>query len=73
MAGGLAFLPTGSRSVQAQATKEPAADFKPYIEKIGAANIPFEMIPLKGGEFLMGSPDAEKAASKTKAPNTPWL
>lgn len=71
LAGGLAFLPTGSRSVQAQATKEPAADFKPYIEKIGAANIPFEMLPIKGGEFLMGSPDAEKGRLDDEGPQHP--
>ena len=71
LAGGLAFLPNSSKSVQAQATKEPAADFKPYIEKIGAANIPFEMIPLKGGEFLMGSPDAEKGRLEDEGPQHP--
>ena len=38
----------------------------PYIEKIPGTDVTFEMIPVPGGEFLMGSPANEAIATMTK-------
>ncbi len=67
LAGGLAFFPTTTKILQAQTAKEPA-DFKPYSEKFIPANVSFEMLPIKGGEFLMGSPDSEKGRLDDEGP-----
>ena len=42
----------------AQAATEAA--MKPYAETIPGADVKFEMVPIKGGKFLMGSPETEK-------------
>ncbi len=34
--------------------------FVPYEQKIAGTNISFQMVPVQGGTFLMGSPDSEK-------------
>ncbi len=40
----------------------------PYIEKIPGTDVTFEMIPVPGGEFLMGSPANEASRSKNEGP-----
>ncbi|HEX4412633.1 MAG TPA: formylglycine-generating enzyme family protein, partial [Lacipirellulaceae bacterium] len=40
----------------------------PYVEKIPGTDVTFEMIPVPGGEFLMGSPDSEPGRSKDEGP-----
>jgi sulfatase modifying factor 1 len=40
----------------------------PYIEKIPGTDVTFEMIPVPGGEFLMGSPDSEADRGKDEGP-----
>jgi formylglycine-generating enzyme required for sulfatase activity len=45
---------------------DPPADFKPYTEKVGDAS--FEMLPIPGGAFTMGSPEAEKSRSPDEGP-----
>ena len=37
---------------------DPPADFKPYTQKLGDAT--FDMVPIPGGTFTMGSPETEK-------------
>ena len=37
------------------------AEMKPYKIAIPGSDVSFEMIPIKGGEFTMGSPDGEKS------------
>ena len=36
------------------------ADMKPYTETIPGTNVKFDMVPIKGGEFLMGSSEQEQ-------------
>ncbi len=50
----------------AQATTE--AEMKPYREFISGSNAKFEMLPIPGGKFLMGSPDSEEGHSDDEAP-----
>ena len=38
---------------------EPAADMKPFTEKIPGTSVTFDMVPIAGGTFRMGSPAGE--------------
>lgn len=40
----------------------------PYLERIPGTNVTFEMIPIPGGTFLMGSPENEKGRRKDEGP-----
>jgi formylglycine-generating enzyme len=40
----------------------------PYTETIPGADVAFEMIPIAGGEFLMGSPDGEAERADDEGP-----
>ena len=41
---------------------------KPYTEKIPATDVKFDMVPIPGGEFTMGSPDSEKGRKNDEGP-----
>ncbi|MDR2705547.1 MAG: formylglycine-generating enzyme family protein [Planctomycetaceae bacterium] len=43
-------------------------EMKPYIEKIAGSDQTFKMIPIKGGKFLMGSPETEKGRHDDESP-----
>src|SRR5262245_53992850 len=53
---GLAALPAA----------DALADFKPYNEKVGEAS--FDMVPIPGGTFTMGSPESEKGHAADEEP-----
>src|SRR4051794_40330372 len=42
------------------------ADLKPYAEKVGESS--FDMLPIPGGTFTMGSPPSEKGRSPDEGP-----
>lgn len=44
------------------------ADMQPYTNNIPGSKVPYVMIPIRGGEFLMGSPDSEKGRQPDEAP-----
>jgi formylglycine-generating enzyme required for sulfatase activity/mono/diheme cytochrome c family protein len=44
------------------------AEMKPYKVTIPGSDVSFEMIPIKGGEFTMGSPDGEKGRKPDEGP-----
>jgi formylglycine-generating enzyme required for sulfatase activity len=46
------------------------ATHKPYIEKL-TDEVSFEMLPIPGGTFLMGSPDSEKGHEADEGPQHP--
>ena len=48
--------------------KDLASNMKPYSEAIYGTGEKFEMIPIPGGEFLMGSPESEMDRSETEGP-----
>jgi len=56
-----------SASDPAQSGETPA-EMKPYIETIPGAKVTFEMVPIPGGAFLMGSPDSEPNRSSDEGP-----
>jgi len=44
------------------------AEMKPYTEDLGAADVKFDMVPIKGGKYKMGSPAGEKGAKPDNCP-----
>lgn len=61
--GIVAEAPDGVRSV-----KTEAGYMVPYTEKIPGTEITFEMIPVPGGEFSMGSPSGEAERGEDEGP-----
>ena len=55
-------------------TSNPDADasdeagMKPYKETIPGAEVSFEMVPIKGGKYLRGSPDTEEGRKPDEGP-----
>ncbi len=43
-------------------------EMKAYVEKIEHTDAKVEMVPIKGGEFLMGSPDGEEGRKENEGP-----
>jgi formylglycine-generating enzyme required for sulfatase activity len=51
------------------ATKETkAAEMKAYTEKIPGTDVSFDMVPIPGGEFVMGTPETERGRRKNEGP-----
>lgn len=44
------------------------AEMKPYTEVVEHTEAKIEMVPIKGGEFLMGSPDSEEGRNEDEGP-----
>ncbi|MEX1232451.1 MAG: formylglycine-generating enzyme family protein [Planctomycetaceae bacterium] len=44
------------------------AEMKPYTEEIEGANVEFEMVPIPGGVFTMGSPESEAGREADEGP-----
>jgi formylglycine-generating enzyme len=61
--GIVAVPPAGVRSVKAE-----GAYMIPYTEKIPGTDVTFEMIPVPGGDFLMGSPPKEARRNADEGP-----
>ena len=51
---------------EAEATSE--ADMKPYTQAIPGTDTSFDMVPIKGGEFIMGSPESEPGRNEDEGP-----
>ena len=47
---------------------ETAAEMKPYTETIPGVDVKFDMVPIPGGKFMMGSPDSEAGRGKDEGP-----
>jgi formylglycine-generating enzyme required for sulfatase activity len=61
----------GSRPAAAGETAAPpaaAAPAKPYTETIAGTKVTFDMVPVPGGSFQMGSPAKEKGRKKDEGP-----
>jgi formylglycine-generating enzyme required for sulfatase activity len=43
-------------------------EMKPYMEAIPATEVGLEFVPIRGGEFAMGTPEAEKGRSADETP-----
>ncbi len=52
----------------ADAAASSESEMKPYKEKISGTEVTFEMVPIKGGNFTMGSPDDEADRNDDEGP-----
>jgi formylglycine-generating enzyme required for sulfatase activity len=52
----------------ADAEAKTAAEMKPYAELVEHTDAKIEMVPIRGGKFLMGSPDNEKGRKADEGP-----
>ncbi|MDA7978542.1 MAG: formylglycine-generating enzyme family protein [Pirellulales bacterium] len=43
-------------------------DMRPYTDQINGTKVTFDMVPIRGGKFLMGSPDSEADRSDAEGP-----
>lgn len=68
LAGVLVFWPA-SPDLKVQAAAAP--DHKAYKETIPGSAVSFEMLPIPGGTFLMGSPPTEKERGADEGPRHP--
>ncbi len=60
------WLPKPYPVKDADATAQ--AQMKPYTEIISGTDLKFEMVPIKGGKFLMGSPESEAGHKADESP-----
>ncbi|MCL2349404.1 MAG: formylglycine-generating enzyme family protein [Planctomycetaceae bacterium] len=63
---GIEFLKNPVSLPDADAKSE--SEMKAYEEKVPGTETPFKMIPVKGGTFLMGSPDNEEGRQDIEGP-----
>jgi len=60
---------SGIHALITKMTAEKApADMKAYKENITGTGVAFEMVPIPGGEFTMGSPDSEEGRKPDEGP-----
>ena len=52
----------------AEAEAKTEKEMKPYKQIISSTEVSFEMAPIPGGEFVMGSPDSETKRNKDEGP-----
>ena len=60
------WLPKAFPIPEAEAATE--ADMKPYTEKLPGTDLEFEMLPIAGGKFPMGSPEDEEDRNDDEGP-----
>ena len=74
---GAAVLALGFAKFAAAAPQEPspppasASEMKPYVETVAGTDVKFEMVPIPGGEFVMGSPADEAKRNEDEGPRHP--
>ena len=77
--GGLASLadrddstvPDIQKRIVANQAEKAETDMKPYTNTIPGTEVKFEMMPIRGGEFVMGTPDKEKDRKPDESPQHP--
>jgi formylglycine-generating enzyme required for sulfatase activity len=69
-----AFAAALAQGQQVEPTKNPAAqaksegEMKPYSELIPNTDVSFDMLPIKGGKFTIGSPASEEGRNEDEGP-----
>ncbi len=64
--GFLGFNRSSCESIPLQ--NQPKVEFKPYTETIPGTGVQFDMVPIPGGSFSMGSPDGESNREENEGP-----
>jgi formylglycine-generating enzyme required for sulfatase activity len=60
------WLPPPLKTANADARSE--REMKPYTEPLCGGKVAFDMVPIRGGRFVMGSPAAEKGRKPDEGP-----
>ncbi len=60
----LSAAPPGNSNAEAKTEKEMAS----YTERLSGTDVTFDMLPIRGGVFVMGSPKAEANRNKDEGP-----
>ncbi|MGE3313684.1 MAG: formylglycine-generating enzyme family protein [Planctomycetaceae bacterium] len=60
--------PVKKASVPVQTVSQADPEMKAYKEEISGTDVSFEMLPIPGGEFLMGSPDSDPEKKADEQP-----
>ncbi|MEQ1858913.1 MAG: SUMF1/EgtB/PvdO family nonheme iron enzyme [Chthoniobacteraceae bacterium] len=55
-------------AITAGSKEKAAGDMKPYATTIAGSEVAFEVVPIPGGKFKMGSPDSEKGRRDDEGP-----
>ncbi|MCX8091957.1 MAG: formylglycine-generating enzyme family protein [Verrucomicrobiae bacterium] len=61
-------VPEIHKRIVATQTEKSEADMKPYTNTIPGTAVQYVMVPIPGGEFLMGSPDNEPGRKPDEGP-----
>jgi len=61
-------VPEIQKRIVAAQTEKTQADMKAYTNTIPGTDVKYEMVPISGGEFVMGSPDSEKERKPDEGP-----
>jgi formylglycine-generating enzyme required for sulfatase activity len=61
-------VPEIHKQVLARQKEQGEADMKPYTNHIPGTKVSYAMLPIPGGEFTMGSPDAEAGRKPDEGP-----
>jgi formylglycine-generating enzyme required for sulfatase activity len=60
---------SADEKAQAAGASTPVAgDMKPFVQRITGSDVTFEMLPIKGGTFKMGSPSSEEKRKDDEGP-----
>ncbi len=57
--------------IVATSVEKVAAEMAAYTETISTTGVKFELVPIPGGEFVMGSPESEPGRQPNEAPQHP--
>lgn len=64
----LALVKTIREAILANTPEKAEEEMKEYTATIPKTGVKFDMVPIKGGEFMMGSPDDEKGRFEDEGP-----
>jgi formylglycine-generating enzyme required for sulfatase activity len=67
----LVALACVSNCMGAEPEAKSDVEMRPYIQKIANTEVQFDMVPIPGGEFLMGSPKDEQGRADDEGPRHP--
>ena len=56
------------KRIEANSKEKTEAEMAPYTAAIIGTDVSFEMLPIKGGKFMMGSPENEKGRNPDEGP-----
>jgi formylglycine-generating enzyme required for sulfatase activity len=66
--GDLMVVPDIAKNIAATSKEVPEADMNTYTNTIPGTQVTYVMVPIRGGEFTMGSPDSESDRNADEGP-----